>query len=166
MSLSMESEMDVKQTTTLNFPRFGECAFADTDVIEFPWGLPGFPNSRRWLALTVESAANFVWIQSIDDVELAIPTADPYAIFADYEPKLPPYVVAALDITSPADFTLLGVVVVTEGAEEMTMNLLAPIVVNLRTRKARQVMLENSGYSVREKIPRKPAALPEAEAAP
>jgi len=153
----MEPEMDVKQTTTLDFPRFGECAFADTDVIEFPWGLPGFPNLRRWLALTAESAPNFVWLQSIDDVAVAIPTSDPFAIFASYEPKLPPYAVAALDITSPSDFTLLGVVVVTENAEEMTMNLLAPIVVNLRTNKARQVMLENSGYSVREAIPRKQA---------
>ena len=39
----------------------------------------------------------------------------------------------------------------------MTMNLMAPIVVNMRARKARQVMLENSGYSVREPIPRKTA---------
>ncbi|HVA27044.1 MAG TPA: flagellar assembly protein FliW [Candidatus Baltobacteraceae bacterium] len=161
----MESEMDVKQTTTLEFPRFGACAFADTDVIEFPWGLPGFPNLRRWLALTIESAPNFIWLQSIDDVAVAIPTSDPYAIFADYSPKLPPYVVAALDIASASDFTLLGVVVVSEGAEEMTMNLLAPVVINLRTHKARQVMLENSGYSVREVIPRKPAA-PAAEPAP
>lgn len=165
MSLSMESEMDVKLTTTLSFPRFGECAFADTDVIEFPWGLPGFPNLRRWLALTVESAPNFVWLQSIDDIAVAIPTSDPYSIFADYEPKLPPYVVAALDIASPSDFTLLGVVVVTEGAEEMTMNLLAPIVVNLRTHKARQVMLENSGYSVRAAIPRKQPSASSPEAA-
>jgi flagellar assembly factor FliW len=37
----------------------------------------------------------------------------------------------------------------------MTMNLMAPIVVNLRTRQARQVMLENSGYSMKEAVPRK-----------
>ncbi len=53
----------------------------------------------------------------------------------------------------------LCVVVVTAGAAEMTMNLLAPIVVNLRTRIARQVTLEAGGYSVRTPIPRKaPAA--------
>ena len=46
-------------------------------------------------------------------------------------------------------------VVVTKDAGEMTMNLMAPIVVNLKTRRARQVMLENSGYSVRTAIPRK-----------
>ncbi len=45
--------------------------------------------------------------------------------------------------------------VATANAEEMTMNLLAPIMVNLRTRAARQVMLENSGYSIKKSVPRK-----------
>jgi flagellar assembly factor FliW len=157
MSLSMEPEMDA-HTMTKHFPRFGDCAFSETDIIEFPWGLPGFPALRRWLALAIETQPNFIWLQSVDEVDVAIPTADPYALFPEYEPKLPPYVVAALDITAPSDFTLLGVVVVSEGAEEMTMNLLAPIVVNLRTHKARQVMLENSGYPVKQPLPRKAAS--------
>jgi flagellar assembly factor FliW len=154
MSISMEPEMSAAAMTQ-HFPRFGDCEFSETDIIEFPWGLPGFPNLRRWLALAVETQNNFIWLQSIDDPAVAIPTSDPYAIFPDYEPKLPPYVVAALDIVAPSDFTLLGVVVVSEGAEEMTMNLLAPIVVNLRTHKARQVMLENTDYAVKQAIPRK-----------
>jgi flagellar assembly factor FliW len=37
----------------------------------------------------------------------------------------------------------------------MTMNLMAPIVVNLKTRRARQVVLDGSNYSVKEPIPRK-----------
>ncbi len=154
--------MDATQaTTTIEFPRFGECSFADNDVIEFPWGLPGFPTLRRWLALTVESQSSFVWLQSIDDPSVALPTSDPYYIFEDYDPKLPPYAIAALDIASASEFTLLCVVVVTDGDEEMTMNLMAPIAVNLRTRKARQIMLENAGFSVRQPIPRKKAVEPE-----
>ncbi len=155
MSLSMEHSMDVAQDLTVAFPRFGECTFAKADVIEFPWGLPGFPNLRNWLALTVESQGNFVWFQSIDDVNVALPSADPYFMFEDYDPKLPAYAAAALEITSPSDFALLCVVVVTDNADEMTMNLFAPVVVNLRTRRARQVVLENSGFSVRQPIPRK-----------
>lgn len=157
MSL-MEPEMETGRSQTMEFPRFGACTFAESDVIEFPWGLPGFPNLRRWLALNVESQSSFVWLQSIDDPSVALPTADPYFIFEEYDPKLPPYVIAALDIKDASEFTLLCVVVVTKDAEQMTMNLLAPIVVNLRSRKARQVMLENSDYSIRMPIPRKQAA--------
>jgi flagellar assembly factor FliW len=149
--------MDSIPTTTVELPRFGNLTYAETDVIEFPWGLPGFSRHRRWLLLTLESQPAFIWLQSLDDPKVAIPTSEPSMIFDHYEPKLPSYCFAALEIENPEDFALLGVVVVTENAEEMTMNLMAPIVVNMKARKARQVMLENSGYSVKEPIPRKTA---------
>jgi flagellar assembly factor FliW len=157
--------MDSIQATTVDLPRFGTLEFAETDVIEFPWGLPGFSSHRRWLLLTLETHPGYIWLQSLDDVKVAIPTAEPSMIFEGYEPKLPAYCFVALDIENPEDFALLGVVVVTENAEEMTMNLMAPIVVNLKARKARQVMLENSSYSVREPIPRKASAASTEEAA-
>jgi flagellar assembly factor FliW len=142
------------RTATIDLPRFGECTYTEAEVIDFSWGLPGFPNLRRWLALSVETQPNFVWLQSLDDVKIALPATDPYQLFDNYDPKLPPYAVAALEIEHPGDFTVLCVVIVTEGAAEMSINLLAPVVINLRTRRGRQIMLENSSYSVREPMPR------------
>jgi flagellar assembly factor FliW len=139
----------------MQFPRFGACSFSSSDVLDFPWGLPGFVNLRRWLALTVETQSSFVWLQSIDDPAVAMPTIDPNFVFESYEPKLPAYAVEALQITGPTDFVLLCVVVASQGRKDLSLNLLAPIVLNLRTKRARQVPLENSGYSVREPIPRK-----------
>lgn len=147
-------------TTTISTPRFGEVSFTGTDVIEFPWGLPGFSDLHRFLALSLDEQPHFVWLQSVDDPSIALPAADPWRLFPDYEPKLPPYAVESLKVQNPEDFTILGVVVVTKGAEEMTMNLMAPVVINLKTRTARQVMLENSAYSVRTPLPRKAVAAP------
>jgi flagellar assembly factor FliW len=155
VSLSMEPQMTAEQTITITLPRFGACTFSPDEVFEFPWGLPGFTNLRRWLALTVESQSSFVWLQSLDDPAVALPTIDPYFVFEQYEPKLPPYAVSALDISGASDFVLLCVVVAADVGSSMSMNLLAPIVLNLRTRKGRQIPLENSGYSVRESVPRK-----------
>ena len=147
-----------EQEITLELPRFGACTYRESEVLTFPWGLPGFASLRRFIALNLEGQERFVWLQSLDDPAVAIPTADPWQIFAEYDPKLPSYAVGSLEIESPEDFVTLCVVVVTAGAAEMTMNLLAPIVVNLRTRVGRQVTLETGGYSVREPIPRKAAA--------
>lgn len=141
--------------STITTERFGEVSFAETDVIEFPWGLPGFADQHRFLALSLDEQPNFVWLQSLDDAKIALPAADPWQIFNEYEPRMPAYAVEALELHNPEDFTILCVVVVTKDAQEMTMNLMAPIIVNLKTRRARQVMLENSGYSVRAAIPRK-----------
>jgi flagellar assembly factor FliW len=143
-------------TTTIETARFGEVTFAETDVFEFPWGLPGFADQRRFLALSLAEQPNFVWLQSVDDPKLALPAADPWQIFPDYEPRMPAYATEALQLNSAEDFTILCVIVVTKEAEEMTMNLMAPVVINLKTRRGRQVMLENSSYSVRTPVPRKP----------
>jgi len=150
--------MEQLQTTTVHCPKLGEVTYAESDVINFPWGLPGFPSLRRWLVLCVDSQPAYVWLQSLEDLKVAIPAADPWAIFRDYDPKLPPYAFIALDVKEATDFTLLCVVVVTPHAEELTMNLMAPIVINLRSRNARQVVLDGSAYSVKEPIPRKSPA--------
>lgn len=153
----METTMESPHTMTLATSRFGEVAFTDADVFEFPWGLPGFAEQRRFLALSLAEQPNFVWLQSIDDPKIALPAADPWQIFPDYEPRMPSYATEALQLQSAEDFTVLCVVVVTKDAEEMTMNLMAPIILNLKSRRARQVMLENSQYSVRTPMPRKHA---------
>lgn len=153
MLASMDSTTQAE--FTIEFPRFGAISYTAEEIIEFPWGIPGFPQLRSWLALSVPTNENFVWLQSLDDHKVAIPTADPYMVFEDYNPKLPVYAIAALDIQDASDFTVLCVVVVGKDAEEMTMNLFAPVVVNLRSRRARQIVLENSGYSVRVPMPRK-----------
>lgn len=147
---------------TVELPRLGTCTYRESEVLTFPWGLPGFGSLRRFLALNLEGQQNFVWLQSLDDVNVALPTADPWSIFGDYAPHLPPYAMSSLDLKRPEDFATLCVVVVSPGAVEMTMNLLAPIVVNLRTRIGRQITLETGGYSVRTPIPRKPAEPPAA----
>ncbi|MEO6913681.1 MAG: flagellar assembly protein FliW [Candidatus Baltobacteraceae bacterium] len=151
----MNAVMDMHEPTTIEFPRFGSFTFSETEVFEFPWGLPGFAHLHRFLALSLPDQQNFIWLQSLDDVTFALPTADPWSIFPDYDPKMPAYATSALELQKPEDFTILGVVVVGKNAEEMTMNLLAPVVMNLKTHRGRQIMLENSNYPVRQPIPRK-----------
>lgn len=151
----MGTTMESPQTMSVTTSRFGEVTFAESDVFEFPWGLPGFADQHRFLALSLAEQPSFVWLQSVDDPKLALPAADPWQIFPDYEPHMPAYATEALELRSAEDFTILCVVVVTKEAADMTMNLMAPIIVNLKTRRARQVMLENSPYSVRAPIPRK-----------
>lgn len=151
----MNAAVQNSEFTVVKLPRFGEFAYAPCDVFEFPWGVPGFPSLRRWIAVSLSSQPSFVWLQSLDDLNVALPTCDPWSIFTDYDPRLPAYAVAALEIANPADFTVLCVVVAGENAEEMSMNLMAPIVINLRTGRGRQVMLENSRYPVKQAIPRK-----------
>jgi flagellar assembly factor FliW len=84
-----------------------------------------------------------------------MPLCDPWSLFDDYEARLPHYARQTLGIQAPDDFCIMCVCVVGKGASEMTINLLAPVVINLKTRMGRQITLENQTYSVRTPIPRK-----------
>jgi flagellar assembly factor FliW len=149
--------MEAEQIT-VNLPRFGECTFSPSEVIEFPWGLPGFPTHHRWLPLNLDSQPAFIWLQSLDDTSVSLPAIDPWMVFESYDPKMPAYAFQSLEIREASDFATLCVVVVTANAEQMTINLMAPILINLRTHKGRQIMLDGSTYSAREPMPRKVAA--------
>ncbi len=150
-------------TTTIDLPRFGEFTYVDSEVIEFPWGIPGFSKLHRFIALQLDEQPRFVWLQSIEDLNVALPMADPWSMFPEYEPKVPAYATTALDLKSPEDFAVMCVLVVTKDAQEMTMNLLAPVIINLKTRRARQVTLDTNDYSVRTPVPRtEPATEPSA----
>ena len=141
---------------TLRTTRFGEVSYRPEELFDFRWGLPGFPLLRGFVVLTVGSQQPYVWLQSVERPEVAIPLVDPWAIFEDYDPHLPAVTSAVMEIERADDFCMMCVTVVGKGADDFSVNLLAPIVFNLRTRIGRQVMLEDSGYAVRTPVPRIP----------
>jgi len=155
----METRLDAAdQTRTADFPRFGPCTYTEAEVITFPWGLPGFANLRQFLVLSVPGQDGFIWMQSLDEVKVALPLCDPWSLFDDYEAHLPQYAKESLGIGAPDDFCIMCVCVVGKGAAQMTINLLAPVVINLKTRMGRQITLENQTYSVQTPIPRRAVA--------
>ena len=147
-----------EKTTTIQLPRFGQCSFGESEVIRFPWGLPGFAALRRFLVISVDGEEGYIWLQSIDDLTVAIPLCDPWSLFDDYEAPLPLYAKQSLEIETAESFCVMCVLVARPGSET-TINLLAPIVINLQTRVGRQVTLENQAYAVRTPVVR-PAATP------
>ena len=134
--------------------RFGEITVPEEDVFTFRWGLPGFGFLRDFVVLALEDQKPYVWLQSLERPEIALPLIDPWALFDDYDPQLPAVTAAVMEIERPDEFCLMCVCVVGPDAKELTVNLLAPVVINLRARIGRQVMLEDSDYSVRTPIPR------------
>jgi flagellar assembly factor FliW len=151
-------ETTVEPATTIELPRFGTCTFREAEVLTFPWGIPGFPTCRRFLALAVEAHENVLWLQSLDDVRVALPVADPWHFFPDYEPRLPAFARVSLELVRPEDFSLLAVLIIPETGTP-TMNLLAPIVVNLKTRVGRQVTVDREDKTAGEYSMRAPILL-------
>lgn len=133
---------------------FGNVEVQDTDVINFEEGVPGFPNEKKFVVLfdNTKEESPFMWLQAVDNSELTFVVVDPFWFKPDYKFNIDVETKNQLDIQNPEDVLVLSVVVIPEDMSKITANLKAPLLVNHRTHKGKQYILENDKYSVRHYI--------------
>lgn len=119
----------------------------DAAVVEFPAGIIGFPDQRRYAIVAADDSGLYSWLQSLDEPGLAFLALVPAPFFPDYAPVVPDEDCLSIGLADPADAQLLCLVTV--GEDLVTANLLGPIVLNVRTRLARQVVLTDSRLSTK-----------------
>ena len=133
----------------INTGRFGEVSYSQEEVLFFPRGIPAFETNHSWILVGNDDSA-VKWLQSLDDGELALPVTSPDAIQPDYNARIPDDELTLIGGKSLTDLALLIVVSIPEAAPwNMTANLRAPILVNLKTHKAVQVIALNEDYPIR-----------------
>jgi flagellar assembly factor FliW len=123
--------------------RFGAIEVPEENIIDFPWGLPGFPGQKRFVPIQHREDGAVSFLQSLEMPELTFIVADPFKLVAGLEVDIPENELAALEITSPEEAGVYAILTVKRGGEEITANLAAPLVVNTSKRKARQVILSD-----------------------
>ncbi len=141
--------MSVKKIET---SRFGTVSYSEQEILFFPRGIPAFESKHEWiLAGTDDSAVK--WLQSLDDGDLALPVTSPDAVQPDYNARIPEDELYLIGSVNPQDLALLIVVSIPDSAPwNMTANLRAPILINLKTHKAVQVIALNEDYPIRHMV--------------
>lgn len=133
--------------------RFGEINYDPNKIIRFADGLIGFSGLNNFVLLPHKEDSPFSWLHSIDDPDVAFVVLAAHEFFPDYAPDIPDGEIADLEIEKTDDVILLSLVSIPEKVEEMTANLMAPIMINKKTLQAKQVIITNSEkYGVKEKI--------------
>jgi len=118
--------------------RFGRIDVDAADLIRFPSGLPGLEDCREW-ALLADSANDALgWLQSTTRAEVALAVVSPRRFVPDYQVRIPRSELSPLALDDMRDAQV--VVVVGENGTGLTLNLKAPIVINLQARTGRQVV--------------------------
>jgi flagellar assembly factor FliW len=133
--------------------RFGTIDFESDDILTFEEGLVGFPQLNQYLLLNHNDDSPFRWLQSIDEPGLAFLLADPWHFVEAYEVEIPEDTVKRLGLTSETPHSLWTTARIPDGnTQEMTINLAAPIVLNLENRRGKQVVLEAEAYNIRHRV--------------
>jgi flagellar assembly factor FliW len=108
--------------------------------IEFVADMPGLPGMSRCALVQLDEVGALYRLQSLLDPDLRLLVAAPPVFFTDYAPEIDDETAASIGLESADDALVLVVVTTGGSATEATANLLAPVVVNARTRRAVQVL--------------------------
>ncbi len=130
---------------TIQTGRFGEIEVAEETLLTFPSGLVGFPAVQEFVVLDVAEDCQYQWFQSITESELALVIIDVHILDQNFQAEVSDEGLAELAITPSDPVLILAVVTIPAGEPaQATANLRAPLVVNLRTRKGKQLILHES----------------------
>lgn len=134
---------------------FGTIDISDDKIITMEKGMIGFPELTHFALLFDEEkkdkAFKIMWLQSMDDGNIAFPVTDPIHIVEDYRPSVSEEIIAPLGEMTDDNTYLLATVTVPKKVEDFSINLKAPIVINMDTNKGAQVITEDD-YPVKYKI--------------
>jgi flagellar assembly factor FliW len=122
------------------------------DIIVFGKGLPGFENAREFVIFSRPEHAPFHCMACSNDPDLQFILINPLHFLAEYDPHIPPHELRELDVRDPKELLLYTVVTFAPELSDSTANLLGPIFINIRTRRGKQIVIDDERYSVRERI--------------
>jgi flagellar assembly factor FliW len=132
--------------------RFGEIDVKDKDIVMLPNGLIGFPELKQYVILDHDEKSPFKWLQSLDDGSIAFVLINPLLFKPEYTVEVSEAEVADLEIKDEKDAVISVIVTMPSNPQNMTANLKAPLVFNLKNRKGRQIILNNQEYTTRHNI--------------
>lgn len=132
--------------------RFGDLDIEASVVLHFPHGLPGFPEETRFVLLPYDADSPFAFLQSTVEPDLAFLVVDPFAFFPAYEFTLSEQLTAELGLSPECPPKIYSIVTVPEKTEDLTANLIAPVIINPKKQLARQTVLEKTSYTTRHRL--------------
>lgn len=142
----------------------GAGAGGDLPEIEFVRPLPGFPELTRYVLVrlgppagdgdggTPTAEAAMYELRSTERPQVRFLVAVPTPFFPDYAFDLDESTCSQLRLTDAREALVLVLLTIGDDALSTTANLLAPVVINARTRSAAQVILSGTDWPVRAAV--------------
>lgn len=129
----------------INTRDFGEVEISENDIITFDEKIYGFEDYSDFIMLYDDDFnGEYVWLQSVEESELCFIMANP-TLVGDYSPA---FEKEAEKFLGKGEFEYWLMMVVRDNIKDSTVNLKSPVIINLDTRKAMQLILEEN-YPVR-----------------
>lgn len=115
-------------------------------------GILGFENVREYELLDIENNDILKEFNSTEEDCIGFIVVSPFEVMKEYEIVLNQETIEKLEVKSPNDIMLLNIITLGKTLEESTVNMKAPIVINIKNNSAMQIILPDEEYSIRHPL--------------
>ena len=122
----------------INTTRFGTIGIQPRDIIRFEAGMRGLDDCRDWVLLADVHNDALGWLQSMDHAEVALAVVSPRRFVPDYQVRVPRAELESFGLPPAEGAHVLVIVSVSD--RETTLNLKAPLIIDIERRLGRQVV--------------------------
>lgn len=139
---------------------FGSLAYAEESVFEFPHGLPGFDAENAFVLIETAESAPLVFLQSLVRPSLCFLAFPVQVVDRNYRLAVAPEDLETLELDISrqpvlgSEAVVLALVSLHDGFAA-TANLMAPIVLNVKTRRGLQAIRRDRLYSHQHAVSQK-----------
>jgi flagellar assembly factor FliW len=123
----------------------------DAQVL-FPEGIVGFSGYKQYVICAEKTNEPFFWLQSVKSGGPSFIVVDPKEFNPGYTVSLTDQEKQILGVKGIDECKVFSIVFVPQDSDKISANLLAPLVINQKQKIGRQIILENTDYSVRHLI--------------
>ena len=137
----------------VNTKYFGEMEVTEDDKIKFPDPLPGFESLSDYIVIRFyDDSDSILCLQSVDDPDLAFVVMNPFYVVENYSPAITKEDFSVLKANKDTPLSFYAIAVVHDDWNNSTVNLKCPIAVNTANGLARQLIMDDTSYSMRHPI--------------
>ena len=120
--------------------------------ILFEKGIPGFEDYKYFNVNIIKGNERFYSIVSKEDDNIGFISISPFDIKKDYEIDLDDEFVKELDIKSEKDVLVLCLITLGKTLKDSTANLKAPIIINIKNNRGKQLILQDDKYKIKQPL--------------
>ena len=133
-------------------PQLGVIQYQKQEVIHFSEGLYGFDDLREFLLVRKDPNSLFSYLQPITDVNTTFIVAASKDIIKNYSPKINKADMEKIEAKNDNDIQYYVIITIPKNIEEISANLLGPVIINKHRGIGAQFISQNTEYSTKHKI--------------
>lgn len=136
----------------LKTKQHGTFIYKEEEIITFKKGIMGLENFKKFIIADIKENPVFKILHSIEDEAVGLVIISPFKVKNNYEINLEDDLIEKLNISSPKEVMLYNTVTLNSDVHKITVNLKAPIVINMDKKLGEQIIIDKEEYKIKHPL--------------